>query len=496
MIKEVSQRPFVRALLPYLAAFFVVVLYVFPLFKMEYSTDTYHLASGGGLNAIVGAMSMNWNGRPVIYGCAYLLSLTGMSITGFYYVSLALSIIFTTLSIATLYKMLKGHMNTPLAFFIAIITIINPLSFEHFLFIEKGFFSFAIYMAILAAWAFARFTMGKIAFLPLSYLFLTLCAFTYQALPAVFAGLAVVFSVIYSKDIKRLLLNLLIAVSVYGVSTFMIFIAMKVFSTTNRVNSEINLHNIYRFLTFSLEEPCLLLIYLGLFLILAGVIFGISKKTTGKFFTKESLIRFFHFSLVVLGTIAATCAPFPFTTKENVYFTIRVAYPIGTLIGTIPILANYKKEYADKDVSVFKKPILPATIAAILILTILFSAFYGFFFSRHITNDSDKADALKIGEFISKYEEESGNKVESICIYKDNSFSPYFEGTIHLPNCNIRAFAASWSDVAHLNVYLERNLKKVEASKEKQAYFATKDFDSVEEGCFIFEGNSLHFCIY
>ncbi len=171
----------------YFASLVVVLICVFPLFKFEYSTDTYHFALHNGLGGIYGAMK--YNGRLIIYLITRVLELMSVSIFEYYYVSLVMSIVFSTLSIGTLYKMLNRHMNKSIAFFLATITIFNPMVFELFLFIEKGFFAFAIYMSVLASRFFLCFLEGKKWHIALSYLFLTISCFTYQPMPGVFVRL-------------------------------------------------------------------------------------------------------------------------------------------------------------------------------------------------------------------------------------------------------------------------------------------------------------------
>ena len=79
MLKKITKS----SILPYAFAFAIVIICAFPLFKMEYSTDTYHFALQSNLGGITGAMI--YNGRLLIFLAARLFELMGVKITGFYY---------------------------------------------------------------------------------------------------------------------------------------------------------------------------------------------------------------------------------------------------------------------------------------------------------------------------------------------------------------------------------------------------------------------------
>lgn len=471
----------------------VVLICVFPLFKFEYSTDTYHFALSPSVNNVCGAMKAN--GRLLIYGITKIFSYMSVSITAFYYISFVMSIVFAALSITTLYGMIKGHMSRKIAYFLSIITILNPMSFELFLFIEKGFFMFAIYMSVLACKFFLRFLQGERKYLILAYPMLILSCFTYQPMPGVFVALALVFILSYSKDIKQLCANTGIAISLYFVPTIANFIVMRIMGLENRLSEGLNFMNIYKFLTFGLYNPLFLFVYLGVFLALFFIVFCSFKRKTGKAFSKDSALVFFKYSFLIIGTIVATAAPSVATTPENVFFTLRYSYPIGTLVGAVPILFNYRaepEEDFDDEASLSKK----ATIIIVAVLLVFLALFLSFFFGRHITNARDREDALAIGEIISKYEDKTGTKIKYIALYRDGNCSTTFSGVASLPNCNIRAITTPWCDVPHLNLFLNRSFKEKSTTQKYSEYFATKDWTEINEEQFIFDNETLHLGIY
>ena len=474
---------------PFALALAFVLICAFPLFKMEYSTDTYHFALQGGLGGVCGAMI--YNGRLLIFGIARLFELMGVNIVGFYYISFIMALVFSALSVFLLFTMLKNHMSPALSFLLAVVTILNPMCIEYFLFIEKGFFTLAIFMAVLGVKCFCLFLQGKRPYILPSYVLLSLCAFTYQPICAVFASLALVFILIYSKGLKEIFINTLFAISVYGFGTFTNFIVMKSFDMTLRMEGGINLSNVYKLLTFGIYFAPLLLVYALIFLTLFVCVFASHKKRTGKAFTKESGISYLRYSFIIIGTICATCAPCVFSLPEHVWFTLRFAYPIGTLVGTIPILCNYKR---DKSASIKPSKHLICLITAVFILLMVIC--HSFYFSRHITNQRDWQDAEAIGELIAEYESKTGIEVKKVSIYFDKSVKSGFDGTVFLPNCNVRALTRDWCDVAHLSLILNRDFGKIENDNKYSEYFISQDFNNISESNAIFENDEMHLCVY
>jgi len=485
----------IKKLKPYLFALGFVLLCTFPLFKMEYSTDTYHFALWDGLSGI--ASAMDYNGRFFISFVARACDALGMSFTGFYYFSFVLAIICATLSITALYSMLRGHMSSPLAFLLSIVTVFNPMIMELFLFIEKGFFLFAIYMSILSVKAFVAFLRGKRFCIVFSFLLLPYAAFTYQALPNVFVTLALVFIVIYSRSIRAFILNTLAAVLVYGFATFLNYLVMRLSDTTARMGSGFSFANIYKYFTFNLSKPYMLLIWVVIFGVLGACVFGSSRKKTGKAFTKDSLLVFFNYSFLILGAFFGACAPGAFSKPDQAWLMLRTAYPLGMLLGAIPILYHYKEIYEKQDTECLickaNRALLIATACTLVAITVYL---HMFFFSRLITNENDFKEAYAVGEAIEEYERQSGNKVYNVAIYYDKSMKDYYGGVVKFSDCNVRALSRPWSDVTHLSFVLNRYLGKVDQSAEYASYFATKDWHSQSPEQFIFEGNTLHLCVY
>ena len=58
------------------------------------------------------------------------------------------------------------------------------------------------------------------------------------------------------------------------------------------------------------------------------------------------------------------------------------------------------------------------------------------------------------------------------------------------------SFNQSWSDLSALNYYLGTNYEKVDPVEKYDIYFSEKNWDHLSQGQLIFDGDTLHLCIY
>ena len=101
---------------------------------------------------------------------------------------------------------------------------------------------------------------------------------------------------------------------------------------------------------------------------------------------------------------------------------------------------------------------------------------------------------MKIGEAITQYEKTSGNEVLYVSISHDARITKTNPWVLSIGDSNVRAFSKEWSDVAHLNVLLNKSYQKVAVSAEVyQTYFAEKNWNTFSaREQLIFEENTLH----
>lgn len=477
-----------------LTSFLTVLLFGALFFKMEYATDTYTIINVG---MHLFGDSMFQNGRLVTAAAFYSFEKVLPNITVFYYVSFLLAILFATLAVFEMAKIINRSAAPKLAFLLAFLSVLNPLSVEYFLFIEKGYFMLAIFMSVLALKFFIRFLEGKKLCLLWSYLCITVTAFTYQSILAVFAALAVPFSLILAKNIKALLKNIAFAISVYGFGALLNFFFIKFIGKSSRAGSGICFKNLATAFFFAGPLPSIL-IYLAIF----GLLFAICSlyiKRRNPTHTKQQILSLFGAcSLTIMGTLLSTFFPFLFISSSELWLPCRIIYPIGTLLTTLPLLfICFNQEKPSREMQKTSKS--PARLIAAfgILLALNFIFFQTMFAGRLRNNYLDHDLCFQIGDLIAEYESASGNEIRSISIYHDTKLSKRNPGVLSMGDSNVRAFSKDWSDVNHMNVVLGREFEKADCNEQiYQANFANRNWDAFHPDQLFFVDNTLHLCVY
>ena len=473
----------------------IVIIFLLPLFKVEYATDTYWTEISGF--HLTGDHMLNNNGRPVTAMFLYLFGALSLNVTTFYYFSFFLAIISASFAIYRLYRILKEHMSIICALFLSVMTVLTPLCTEYFLFVEKGFFLFAICMVVLALEGFILFIKGKKLGLLLALPTILLASLTYQIIPGAFAILATLFSILYSnKSVKALIKSILIAVGIYGFGVGTCVLFVKLFTTSNRVGVGIDFANLFNCVFFL--GPKTLLIYIPIIAVLFLVCLLINKAKNKKCFTKELGYDFASCMLIFLAGMGVTFAPAIVITP--MWYTVRTLYPLSIIVLAIAIYFCYRKEYVHK-ASIKElfdtKAKKIGAIFMVIILSLNLAFYYVLFIGRLINNAKDESLVQKIGEEIELYEKENSTEIKYIKIYYDENKTNCNKGVLKIGDTNVRAFSKTWSDVNHMNVILDKNYKKKKADdKIYKKYFEGKDWDTFSPDQLVFDGETLHLCVY
>lgn len=470
---------------------FAVVVFVLPLFGMEYATDTYVLADKGF--AHITNHMMNNNGRPIIAAFFALFDKMSASVEIFYCFSLVISIIFASLAIISMYRILHNNMSKLSAMFFAIIAVLTPFTMEYFMFIEKGFFMLAIYMAVLGCEGYICVLKGDYRGLILALPAILCSSLTYQIIPGAFAVLATLFATLYSKNFKKLVINLLIAVGIYGFGTGGSFLFLKLFSTSNRMSNGMNFKYMFNAIFFLGFKTVFL--YAFILALIFFVCAMVNRNRCGQAFVKQTGKDFLNCSLIFIAGALALFLPFLFSEGSEVWFTIRILYPFGVVAVAIPMYFCYKLQYVNEEGCGELKKIGIAAMGIILALNFMF--YHAMFISRQINDEKDAELAMIIGKEIASYEKENNTEIKFIQIYYDEEITRRNEGVLKIGDSNTRAFVANWSDVAHLNVILNRKFERAEPNQEVyKEYFEGKNWDSFSKEQLVFDGHILHICVY
>lgn len=484
----------------YCLVFLIVLLFFAPFFKMEYATDTYTIITVG-LRAF--GDSMFRNGRLITAASFYILDALSLSVTAYYYVSLVFLLIFSSLAVFQMSELLRRFIAPALAIPLGFLTVLNPICAEYLFFIEKGYFMLALCMSVFALRFFVDFLSGQKWHLALALLCVTVSAFTYQTLPGAFAVLAVPFATVCAKTLLQLVRNLAVAASVYGIAALLNLLFVKLIGGSGRVGSGIHLNNLYR--AFFFGGPVISsFIYLCVFLLLFFICRSYAKRVEPSLCGRGTRLWLGKCLLTLLGALCVTFFPFLFVNPVEVWFPFRILYPLGTLLGSIPLLflarAREGSDNGKETRSESKKPFPVPRPAAVYLMVLLILT--GLFLqiaiiSRLQNNIIDENLCAEIGDRIVAYESESGIEITTVCIYHDENITEYSRGILGWGDTNIRAFSKDWSDVNHMNVLLDRSLIRSSGDAAVfDAHFAGQNWSTFHEDQLVFKGDTLHLCVY
>lgn len=480
-------------------AFGLVFLSVFALFKKEYATDTYWVYSFG-LPGIKETMFTNGRYIPGLF--AALLNCLNFSISSFYYTSFLMSIIFMSFAVYVLYTILSKHISKYKSILISFISVFNLAAIEYFLFIEKGTFAFSIFMSVLAVKFFTMFLQGKRWLIFFAFLSLILSALTYQIIPGLFIVLSLPFIVIYSKSLKSFIVNNVLAVSIYGSGTLLNYSLVKLTQDNQRLGNGIHISNIFKFYSFGTFKIQYILSFIGVFALIIVCVLSVRYLLFKERLCKKSILCCAKYIYLFLGVMAVTVLPFVFIRPEEVWFMFRVAYPIFSLPGTLLILIFFQPNSdfntePNKAGKLLSKLCIIAIIGFVVISLLFFNAMT---FSRLKNNELDEEVFNLIYSEIENYEAETNNKITTITVYYDKNLTHVNPGVLSFGDCNVRAFSRNWSDVNIFSALSGRSFKRTYdeklMNKDYNEYFSSKDWDSFSKDQLIFDGNTLHMCVY
>ncbi|MBO5286638.1 MAG: glucosyltransferase domain-containing protein [Clostridia bacterium] len=500
----------------YLKILGIMAIFALPLFIFECSTDTYVLINEGLAEY---SRLMLSNGRVITALFFYLCGLIGCNVYVFYYISFTLSLVFSALAVYQLYIVLSGHFKKNTALILSFITVINPLSLEYFLFIEKGMFLLSILFITFAIRFYSKFLEGKSYYILLSSLFIMLSALIYQPLPALFVPIALSLLLVKSRDTNQLIVDTVWTVFAYGLGMGLALAVNLTVGSSSRAGGTIYPSNILKALTIG--TPLIsVLVFLGVLIALFAICIFTTKRES-KIINSEVLFKFLKCSFIFLGTVLAIVLPFVFVNPEEVWLPLRIIYPLGALIGALSIFllgkssiftVSEKKEaalpksrksvrdntglsYGETEGTNGKKGKALVALSAVFI-AFTFCLLQAMFIGRVLNNKQDRELILKIGEEIAEYEKESGIEIKYISIYYDREPTKSNPFVLKLGDSNVRALTKSWSDVNAINYYLGKDYEKLSPLLNVRLDYETYNWDSFDTEQLHFVDNTLHLCVY
>lgn len=472
----------------------LVVLYFGINLYLSFATDTYATFSTGFRGA-GWDMAMR-NGRPIIGAIYILYSLSGLSNESFYYISSVLALVFLTMSVWIYQEILKKYVaNENIRILLSFAAIANIFIIEYFMFIEKcGFMLAVLFNVIGVYWVEKFFDTHQWKHYFFSIIAMVLATFTYQGTIALFVMLSVPFAIRSAENLKCYVLNGITIGIVYILPVLFNLLAFRFAFKNTRITDTTN----YVLQLKAVMEGAY---YNGKFTfnILPPNVFLIATLTV--FFSAiawnmmhEKYLRIFNVFVIVL---AACIFPTASITQGSGWWAARVVYPMASLTAVLAIdlFVDYKETIKAR---LAKKFICCIALAAVfLTLFCQYFAFNKIYIDKYRLNALDEYRYQYIYQAICDYNEATGIDIKKIAFYSDaeRSYKQY-ANLYNSGDLIVSAFLTDWSDISAMNYYLQKDYEKVAPYEKYIEYFSKKNWNCLSQEQLIFEGDTLHICVY
>lgn len=477
-----------------LYVFSIITIMFFGIFCiMQYAPDTYSVFS----NDIVSTTSHFLAcGRFVTGAFIYFfMSILKLSNHNVYRLSYIIAVLCTIIALYKLNKLIKKDVkNNALSIIISTLIIINPFSLELFLYIEKGIMMLSVLLCVLAVEQIDKFFSGSKKSIIYALILMVVANFCYQGTVGVFVAISIVYVIKYSKNIKDFVLNNIVVALTYGIPAVINFLIVRFAFVNERVKGKIVLTESITKMIQGTENMVintykLLPKYLFIAMIIILLGFIIYKTIVKKTDIKGKTLQVLGALYLIIISLIATVAPQLLQDTNKIWFVARSSYPIASIIGILSLY--FCMDFRIKNII---KNILMALLT--IFLVIQFGKFMRFSIDNYIGNYMDKTVSLQINTMILEYEEQSGNKIDSIALYKDHNTLEYYQNLNATGDINIRAYCADWCIMPILKLYTNKQYKFVEQDMNLKEKFKNTNWDCFDKEQVIFKNNVMHLCIF
>jgi hypothetical protein len=331
----------------------------------------------------------------------------------------------------------------------------------------------------------------KIKHYLLALIMLLCCVMIYQASISFFIVLSLPFILLENRNIKTFFVNNAIVLSLYAMpSAFSLFL-LKVIIKSRRVGAVDSTvserlitvtENIFR-IAVSGGNTFFPWIAMAFVVIMSLLAVARSHNGRDKFVIIVSIIYICVFGAVIVFA--------PYYLGSTADYTDRIYLPFASIPGAVAIYLSGKTNIQDWSENVKK--------FGLIFMGVLFLAqFYRntqVFVERYKVNQTDRYLAMTIQDRIQRYELSSGNKVDTICIYYDAGGREAYDN-LDKYEASASAFDERWSDVELINYVNGTDYIRGEQSDKYAEYFSSIEWKSYSDEQLIFDGTTLHLCIY
>ena len=465
-----------------------------PLLIGHYSTDTYRLIEMGyGKYSI--EYSLN-DGRIFMYMIGQIADKINVNIDVYVVILTFIAIIISCICIMLMEKILKKYKNKEK---IIIVSLISYVTIMNFMYLENLYFTECIVMAVsIALYILAADFLNEGENIIKVFLLVLLGVFCYQGTINVFITFYLLFALLKNRKInKEIIKNMCIVLGIslisIGINMLQIKICGKIYGleqTRTGNISEIGFNIIY--IIENIDK--ILIQSSGLFPKYVFLIFLVSIISVVAIWDKMKNGKLSNVENILLLTICAIVSSVMINVVSLSSFGLgRMVFSVGALIGII-----YMYLYCMTDIMEEKSIFKYIIISLLIIYTVInVGNTLNILISHKEANKLDEQEAVQANKFIDEYETESGSKVKYIAVSYDSNITWNYKEIKHKSLYTHRALMIWWCNVETINYFGNRKLEKITMSKQiYDENFKGKNWDSLSKEQFVFEGDTLYYCVY
>lgn len=474
-------------------AIFILMLIVFKNFVcMHYATDTYNIFARGYKEYAI-LYSLN-DGRVFMSGISLLADALNTPINIYIITLTILAIATSCISIIVLKNIIERYKKPGSTFEKVILILICSCTIFNFMFIENMQFAecFVMTASILCYLLAADILVKRDKYWIIkSFILVLIGIFSYQGTLGFF--IVMIFIISIAENDKKVFNNLIIGglICLGAVLLNLLEIKLCGYMLGNQSTRMGGIKNTGYMLKLIITSIWTILEdsigtfpkYMFLLIFLITVLFA--NIETEK---KKRLYLNCCIFLLVLLTLCTAFAINLFTVAG--FATARMLFVIGALIGNTFILIYITTNILENKTSIINYIII------IYCIIIVFSYINLMEYHKKV-EEYTKEECKTINEYITEYETQTGSKIENIAVYRDQIPTYYYESIKNYSALTIRPLAVEWGDNGAISFWTKRPLKEINPSREiYEKYFKDKDWDKLDKEQFVFEGNTMHYCVY
>ena len=473
---------------------FVLLLFGVNIY-LSYATDSYCTLTNGFHGSAIDMATRN--GRPII-GLIYELHyLSGLSNISFYYISSALALVFLGVSVWIYQEILKKYeIKENIRILLAFAAIANIFIIEYFMFIEKCGFMLAILFDVIAVyWIDKFFSERRMSYYFFTVLAMILAIFTYQGTIAIFVILSITFAMKQAKSFKQYIINGLSIGVAYVIPVIIDLVAFKFIFKSSRIAEKPDYISTLKNVilgTITNGEQTFNILPKYFFLISAFVVF--SALIVSAITSRRSVWRIFNALIIIMASCIFSTATI---LQGSGWWATRTVYPIASMVAAlaIDIFVNEDGIPQNKLIQRFTHAVSILVVSILVIFQYL--SFNKIYIDKYQINALDQYRYQYIYQAICDYQEETGTEIKKIAVYDDAERSwPQYSNLYCTGDLVVSAFSTDWSDVTALNYYMQTSYEKVSRVEKYEKYFSGKNWYHLSNDQLIFDGDTLHLCVY